>query len=1297
MKRMRQSCLLLLACSLCASLTLVSAADLQLKLDSTQHTIKVYKDGLVKPLVTQHARPDFRPYVHPILAPDGNGVLTETSPEHHRHQTGLYWGFTRVNGRDFFHHPEGDYWRRVGLEVLQQAGHEVRWKTVYDLLDEAGQPVMRETQTWSMHAPHTNDQYVLELEWQGKANRNVTIGKYDYGGLFLRMPWKPGIEGEVFTGARARNERAEGKHATWVNVGMQIDGRDDWGNIAILDHAKNKGYPQPWRVDNQLGVGPVRARTGDWTIKAGETETIRHAVVVHTGKLNDQVINDQFLRFAGVGGSWALWNIAQREGHEAKFLTAQDQVETATMPPGFKINAYAHEPMITQPMAFCWDDRGRMWIAENRDYEDRGKGFSNSGDSRILILEDTDRDGVADSRKVFSEGIPFPSAIAVGFDGLWLGAPPNLLYLPDKDHNDVVDEADIEVRLTGWGIRDRHETLNSFHWGPDGWLYGCQGYATPSRVGKPAGKGKVYRHNDPFPQHIEFEGESQFLDGGVWRYHPIKDRFEVVAHGFSNPWGIDYDRKGQLFISACVIPHLWHVIPGGIYHRQGGKHINPYFYRDIRTIADHRHRSAHGGARVYLSDAFPEQYQDRIFMANIHEHAVLTDILEPSGSGFIGRHGDEFMLANNAQWIGFSMEIGPEGAVYVLDWHDADICGKDVVHKDTGRIYRLTSTEVEPENWPGRYGDLTELPDRDLAELQISKSAWHARRARLILQHRAGQRTIRDEAVTRLRTILQQNANDDYRLRALWTLHCVGHLPWTADDSATPSLQAALQDSDAHIRAWAIQLACEDGPIQRPSQEVFETLLRLAQQEDSAVVRLYLASALQRIGGADRVWPLARLLMQYQQDTDDHNIPKLIWFGIEPHVVGHINQALAAAQQSQIPQLTQFIARRLADGNQLHSLVAVIVDAPAYQQLLLLNGMRDALQGRVDVQAPENWTSVYQQLNRSASNSQVVEAATALAQQFGDTQAVTRMLESLRDQTLNLDTRVAALKSLAYQQEEQLIPEIKRLLKNPPLRREAIRAMAAYDDRSLTELLLEQYGSFSEDEQLDAVQTLASRRASARALTDALEAGHVPKRDIPAYVARQMRRVVGNRFADVWGPIESLSSDKQAQFTKMRALLTPAALQQANLAHGRQIFRRTCFACHRLYGEGGVVGPEITGANRSNLEYILGNVLTPSAEIQDAYKMTILLTDEGRTYSGIVVGETDRVVSLRVANQDDPVQVPKASIESREIAPVSMMPDGLLDNLSPQEILDLVAYLQTAKQIPEAGEEGERERSAIGR
>ncbi|MEX2565485.1 MAG: PVC-type heme-binding CxxCH protein, partial [Cyclobacteriaceae bacterium] len=588
-----------------------------------------------EPVLTQVVKKGFRPYIHPIVAPDGKGVLTEYSPGHHQHQTGLYWGFTRVNSRDYFHHPGEDHWNKVAANIIEGEGETVKWQTVYELLDEAGNPVMTESQNWSLKVE--NGSYLLDLEWIGMPETDITIGKYDYGGLFIRMPWKEGVDAEIINAARQKNQMAEGKSAMWINIGMTVEDREDRVNIAIFDHPDNKGYPQKWRVDNQFGLGPAYTRDEDWELKKGERLVLQHQMVIFSGEINDVELTKTWGKFAGNNGMYnttALWNIAREEGRKAKFLTPEAAIEAMTVKEGFQVNVFAAEPMITQPMAFCWDDRGRLWIAENRDYESRSHGFSNAGDSRILILEDKNGDGKADSQKVFMDGLAFPAAIAVGFDGLYVGAPPNLLFVPDINGDDQADMDDIQVLLTGWGIRDRHETLNSLHWGPDGWLYGLQGFATPSKIRQP-NKGeekKLYYHKDPFPEGL-LEEEGVDINGGVWRYHPTKNRFEVVAHGFSNPWGIDHDAKGQLIMSACVIPHLWHVVPGGIYHRQGGQHFNPYIYEDIKTITDHSHRSAHGGARIYQSDAFPEEEKGKVFMANIHEHAVLSDILEPKGSG----------------------------------------------------------------------------------------------------------------------------------------------------------------------------------------------------------------------------------------------------------------------------------------------------------------------------------------------------------------------------------------------------------------------------------------------------------------------------------------------------------------------------------------------------------------------------------------------------------------------------------------------------------------------------------------
>jgi putative membrane-bound dehydrogenase-like protein len=1254
----------------CASLRLLDETQttppqpvtgLVIEQDVQAGAISVYRRASHELLVTDNAPANGRSYLHPINAPDGKGTLTEVSPSHHPHQTGLYWGFTRLNGRDYFHNRGSDYWRRVSAAVTQASGDEVRWQTVYDLLDGAGGTVLTETRRWSMRERDGN--YLLTLEWRGEAKTDVTVGKYDYGGLFLRMPWREGIRGEVVNAARQRNERAEGQRAMWIDVGMQVAGRDDLAHIAIFDYPDNAGFPQAWRVDGQLGVGAARSRTADWTIRTGDVEVIRHQFVVYTGTLNDVQMEAAWTEYSGSRSTYstsALWGIAQREGRDAKFLTAGEAVAQMSVVDGYAVNAWAAEPMVAQPMAFCWDDRGRLWVAENRDYQTRAQGFSGAGTSDIVILEDTNHDGVADTRTVFMEGIIFPSALAVGFDGVFVGAPPNLLFVPDRNHDDRADTADIQVRLTGWGIRDRHEVLNSLHWGPDGWLYGLQGYATPSKVRKPAGKGRLYNRNDPFPDDL-LSGDGVEINGGVWRYHPTKDLFEVVAHGFSNPWGIDYDAKGQLFISACVIPHVFHVVPGGIYHRQGGQHFNPYVYGDIQTIADHRHRSAHGGARVYQSDAFPPSQQGRLFMANIHEHAVLSDVLERRGSGFVARHGDDFMLANNAQWIGFSVEVGPDGAVYVLDWHDSDICGNDVLQKETGRIFRIAPRQSLAEPWSGRYSDLNAMTDAALVDLQTSRSDWHARRARVILQHRASKGVLAADTQQRLRNLFRSPAAPDWRLRAMWAMHVTGG--WTAD-----ALVQVLGDLDEHVRAWAVQLLCED---RAPSAIALEKLAQMARTDPSPVVRLYLASALQRLPTGAR-WPIASALMARAEDAEDQNLPNLIWLGIEPLVASDPSAALEYAAAGRIPLLSRYTARRTVDADGLDPLVAAIGRMPP-ATVSLLEGMRDGLEGRYDVAAPAQWASVYGRLKREPPA--IASIASDVAARFADADVTAQNVRTVRSRTAPIDDRRRALQTLTLQRRPQLAPAIPGLLDDTRLRADAIKAIAAFDDETLGKLLVTRYSTFSPAEKAEAVRTFASRPRYGRMLTDAMAAGTIPRSDVPPYAARQLRRIVGARFAEVWGPVDQVASEDRA-YARYRGLLNETAMKTTDPRTGHGVFLQACGACHKMYGEGGTIGPDLTGSNRANLEYLLFNVLNPNGEVAEAYRMVLVTTRDGRTFSGNVIAENERQITLRVVGRDNAV-ISKADIQTREATTVSMMPTGLFDSLTDREVIDLVGFLRT--------------------
>jgi putative membrane-bound dehydrogenase-like protein len=567
---------------------------------------------------------------------------------------------------------------------------------------------------------------------------------------------------------------------------------------------------------------------------------------------------------------------AQEGQGKVPYLTPEQAVAKMTYPAGIEVSIYAAEPKIGQPIAFTFDPRGRLWVVENFNYRTRGNHTTDMA-TVVSILEDADGDGRHDTKKIFTDRLTFTSGIAVGHGGVWVGSPPHFSFIPDADGDDRPDGPP-QPLLDGWGIHDRHETLNSFLWGPDGWLYGCHGVFTNSNVGKIGAP----------------DAERQKINGGIWRYHPVRHVFEVFAHGLSNPWGMDFDDRGQMFATACVIPHLFHVAQGGYYHRQSGQHFNRFVYDDIKTIRDHVHKSAHGGARFYLADAFPAPYRQRLFMCNIHQHQVLTDVIEKKGSGFVGRHGDDFLSANDVQWVGFSVEIGPEGAVYILDWHDQDICGKVVVHGDTGRIYRLLPRDAKKVARP----DLASLPDADLVALQTHGNDWYVRQARTILHHRAATGKLDPATPAKLKALFEAQTDGGRRLRALWAWRLAGGL-----DPAT-----LLDHADEYVRAWAVQYLGED---RKPTAEAAARFASLAKSDASPVVRLYLASALQRMAPELR-WPVLEGLVARAEDVEDPNLPLMIWYGLEPLVPLDKDKALKLMLASKIPVLRQFVVRRIA-------------------------------------------------------------------------------------------------------------------------------------------------------------------------------------------------------------------------------------------------------------------------------------------------------------------------------------------------------------------------------------------------
>jgi len=368
----------------------------------------------------------------------------------------------------------------------------------------------------------------------------------------------------------------------------------------------------------------------------------------------------------------------------------------------------------------------------------------------------------------------------------------------------------------------------------------------------------------------------------------------------------------------------------------------------------------------------------------------------------------------------------------------------------------------------------------------------------------------------------------------------------------------------------------------------------------------------------------------------------------------------------------------------LESLVELLdqVDDPAFQ-LDLLRGMDDALNGQRQLKMPPAWAAVYPKLLKSPE-AEVRRRATLLAVIFGDRQAQASLRKLAADPRREVTERAAALEACAQSKDPELVPVLHLLLGDRALRSDALRALAAFDAADTPRVVLAGYASFSDAEKRDAISTLCSRPAYALALLEAVRLGRVPRADVSAFNIQALVALGDNRVASrlesVWGLVRPTAADKSALIEKFKAQLTPGDVKKADLPGGRLVFSKTCASCHVLFEAGTRIGPELTGAQRNNLDYVLSNVLDPSAVVARDYQMTLIQTEDGRVISGIVKQEDEQAVSIQTANAV--VVTPKSDIELRRQLSQSMMPDGLLDKLSPIEVRDLVGYLASPVQVP---------------
>jgi len=956
-----------------------------------------------------------------------------------------------------------------------------------------------------------------------------------------------------------------------------------------------------------------------------------------------------------------LWHLMPNPSKDLPEMRVQD---------GFQIELIAKEPDVRQPIAFCFDERGRMWVAEAFSYPNRQP--EGQGKDRITILEDADGDGSFETKKVFCEGLNLVSGIEVGFGGVWVGAAPELIFIP-KDANDKPGKQ--QVLLDGFGYQDTHETLNSFIWGPDGWLYGNQGVFNTAAIGKPGCDPK----------------ERVTLRAGVWRYHPVRHVFEVFCHGGSNQWGLDYNSNGHFFMTHCRSFHgkggTTHAIRNGHFWNQANANYAPFisatapaFAPDLQNYlpASARYDSGEGGAgkpgttavygghshvgtMIYNGDNWPAIYRDHLFTHNLHGHQLNHQHMVRTGSGYETFHaGYDLLYSPAADYIPVDLQTGPDGAVYVIDWTDTQHCHNPDDEKwdrSNGRIYRIS--------WKETYRpvkvDLGKVQKTILMDCVFSNNEWHARTAiRLWHERRAEVRNMPNFS-----SLASQEENRILALPALWVMN-----------NAVPGWAGSqLKHKDEIVRAWAIQLATEETG---KSIKHAATHLKLAQTDPSPSVRLALASALPNLD-AKTVWEVASALAMHAEDKDDRFLPKMIWFGLARVIAEDWARGLALAEKTPMPSLADSIrwfAATSAEGRE--ALVPTIKTERDLQ--ILAFGMKNEAKAPM----PKAWPELRNRgipapSQNGGRNAPITDELSAL---FGDQTVLAKMRGILADSSQPLPQRRSAFDLLKRVGDTEATPIFAKLLDEAAFASAVIPLLSRSNDPATASALLDRFDKLDPADRSAALGALTSHSELAKPLLEAVKAGTFDKKHLSSLQIRQMRnlnRAEINTLLDAtWGKVNESSAAAKASIVKFKNAYESAPLWAFNAKSGEQTFQQLCVVCHAMGGVGGKLGPDLAGSWRNGLDYFLENIIDPNAVVGDNFQLHVLTKKDGSVVSGVIEQETDTAITARTVTES--VIIAKTDLKDRQKLPVSIMPPGLFEALPERKALELLKYLLSRRE-----------------
>ncbi len=968
---------------------------------------------------------------------------------------------------------------------------------------------------------------------------------------------------------------------------------------------------------------------------------------------------------------------------------------------GYSIETLLSEPTISQPLSTVYDSHGRLWVVQYLQYPDpaglRRLSRDNfwrtvydsvplppghggvPGADKITVHEDRDGDGTLETVTTFVDGLNIATAVVPTGDGAWVLNPPYLLFYSDKDH-DLKADGPPEVHLEGFGLEDTHSVVNSLCVGPDGWLYAAQGSTV---------SGNVRRYGSK-------ETAKRSMGQAIWRYHPMTRQYEIFAEGGGNAFGVAFDNEGEIFSGHNGgDTRGFHYLQDAYYRKGFNKHgglsnPNTFGYLDPMQHAPIQ-RFTH---TMLLTEgtAFGVTMPHSMLAVDPLHGKLIQSQLSAVGSTFETKDIGDAVASDDKWFRPVAIQDGPDGAAYVCDWYDFQVAhlyahvGK--MDRDHGRVYRF-----KPSNPPAAVDWIPFLAvgsDRTSLEYlstQLNHEyRWHRWKAReLILQHPL-RKKLRVEVENRI-------GNGEQRgLEWLWTAHACGWIedtiPYSGEDSL--SLEKLLANPNPAVRAWTVRLVCDDRVISRSTATAIESL---AATENNVKVLCQIASSAKRLRGEDAL-PIVSALLSRDLPETDLALPLLMWWAVEPHT-GSPDLVL-----SQLPWTERFwnspigMQRIAPNLIEIWAKINTPASMKAVTQLLKEIEIQPATIRQVAAKhATEAFERAFVGRSLLGVPDSVLDALIGLGQpsvtlrlRRGDLESRKQAVQLLVDSKTAAATRIQIAQLISELNYVDALPSLLKLSgtasEAEPVRAAAFAAIAGFDDAKVSEAILSTWADLSPSLHAVAGSALGTRKTWTQAWLDACDKQSVDPKSMPMECVRAMRlhsdEALQVRISHLY---PSLSGPDLVQAQKeVSSLLDRIESVEGDPYRGKAQFKTNCARCHKLYAEGGEIGPDLTGYQRDQLPTLIRNIIAPSLEIREGYQTVGVRMEDGAVLTGFIENQTEDQFTLKAVDGKSHV-ISKSDVEQVLQQMTSLMPEGMLNAMTDQQIADLLAYLRSSQPL----------------